>query len=170
MKLGDFFASAQHARPSNPKPITFTAMAKGHMLPGGRENVHKRPVLAKVTACFVFLGGDGLEAARVEARRSLADRFKTDDGFPLQTDLGDFNVELTYQMLWRILHEWDEQEKRPGDRLFPSVENVREMLEGREAERIMGEYNDYVRAEHPEAVNDKTFRSAEGGGKGAPRK
>jgi hypothetical protein len=171
MSLGDFFSSAQHARPSNPRAVTFTAMAKGGMLPGGRENVHKVPVLAKVTGCLVFLGGDGAELARVEARQSLLRRFvDAETGYPKQTDGEDFNLELTYQILWRVLHEWDEKDKRAGARLFPEPENVREMLEPTEANRVLRAYNAYVADEHPEVVNDKTFRDAEGAGKGAPRK
>lgn len=171
MSLGDFFSSAQHARPSNPRPVTFTAMAKGGMLPGGRENVHKVPVLAKVTGCFVFLGGDGAELARVEARAHLLKHFvDAETGFSKPTDGEDFNLELTYQILWRVLFEWDEKERRAGGRLFPQVENVREMLEPSEANRVLRAYNAYVADEHPEVVNDKTFRGAEGAGKDPPRK
>ena len=35
MKLGDFFTTAPHARPVNPRPVTFTAVSRGPVLPGG---------------------------------------------------------------------------------------------------------------------------------------
>ena len=165
MSLGDFFSQAPHARPVNAKPVKFTAIARGTILPGGTANPHKRPVAATVTAAFVFLGGDGASEARVDARRALRSRFvDPETKMPERTDDDDFDVELTYQVLWRVLHEWDSDARTTGGRLFPSVANVRELLEVREANRVLREYNSYVEVEHPEVLDDETFRDAKGSG------
>jgi len=171
MTLGDFFASATHARPVNPRPVTFTADAKGKVLPGGTPNPTGKPVSATITAAFVFLGGDGAEEARVEARRSLRARFLDDKTeLPLPIDPSDFNLELTYQILQRVICQWDPSGKTAGERLFDTVDVLRELMQPVEADRVLGLYNQYVADEHPEKVDDATFRGAQGGGQGlAPR-
>jgi hypothetical protein len=169
MQLGDFFKSATHARPVNPRPITFTAVAKGPILPGGEPNRHKRPVAARLVAAMVFLGGDGAESARIEARQDLQKRFvDSETKMPLTIDAIDLSMETVYQELWRILHEWDPEAKLAGERLFPTASSVRELVEPDEARRIYRAYMEYVKDEHPEGLDDATFRDAQGGGAGAP--
>jgi hypothetical protein len=164
MKLGDFFNAGPHAHPVNPKPVKFTCVAKGATLPGGTKNVHKRPVRAGVTAAFVFLDGDQMAEARLEARRAVRARMKAggdENAVYEPLDAGDVNMELTYQMLVRAVREWDPDEKVVGDPLFPNVESARELLVWKEADRVLGKYNAYVDEEHPEdAPSDKEFRGA----------
>ena len=162
MQLGDFFATAPYARPVNPKPVKFTAVArgKGH-LPGGHPNPHGRPVAATVTGAFVFLGGDGAQECRMASKKSLRERFPD-----LMAEPDDLAVELTYQILQRVLYEWDEENRKIGERLFASVDLLREHVEVREANRVLTEYNKYVDDEHPEVLEDKPFR---GPTKGSPR-
>jgi hypothetical protein len=161
MKLGDFFAAAPYARPVNPRPITFTGVAKGKILPNGQANPHGRPVAATITAAFMFLGGDGAGAARIEARRALNERFvDATSKIPFEIDAADLGHETVYQELFRVLHEWDSISQKIGARMFNSVENVRELIEPTEARRISEEYTKYVKEE--------TFRTAEGGSPKAP--
>jgi hypothetical protein len=163
MTLGDFFAAAPYARPVNPRPITFTADAKGKFLPGGAPNQHGRPVSAAVTAAFVWLGGDGAGAARIEARQALRDRHPKNE-----FDDTDLYYETLYQELWRVLFQWDPDAKRVGTRMFETPDQVRELVEPAEAIRLRKAYSEYVKEEHPEAVDQATFRGAQGGGAGAP--
>lgn len=163
MTLGDFFTTAPHARPVNPKPVQFTICARGRVLPGGAANPHGVPVLTTVTAAFVFLGGDGAERARIEARQSLRKRFVDDNGLALETDGIDLGIETVYHELWRVLYQWDDQNKRVGERLFESVDLLRELLEPSEANRVYRAYNTYVDEEHPEVVDAATFRGAKEG-------
>ncbi len=164
MKIGDFFSAGPHAHPVNPRPIKFTCVAKGATLPGGSKNIHKRPVSARVTAAMVFLDGDQMAEARIDARRAVRARLSAggDPSAALEAlDSGDVNMELTYQMLARCLREWDEAEKQVGDPLFPNIESARELLVWKEADRVLGAYNRYVDEEHPEeAPSDKEFRGA----------
>jgi hypothetical protein len=76
MKLGDFFKSAPYARPVNPRPAPFTAVARGTILPGGYSNPTGQPIAATVTGAFVFITGDVVEEARVAARSYLQEKFK----------------------------------------------------------------------------------------------
>lgn len=155
MQLGDFFKNAPYARPVNPKPVQFTAIAKGEILPGGTPNTGKRSVAARVKAAFSFLGGDGAQAARVETRKVILDKYKG-----LATD-DDYYIELTCQILWRVLYEYDEKEMSLGGKLFPDVDSLREMVETPEASRLLMAYNRYVQEEHPEdAPEAETFRKA----------
>jgi hypothetical protein len=156
MKLGDFFANAPHHRPINPRPVQFTAISRGPILPGGTSNPDGRPRAATIKAAFVFLGGEGTQQARYAARKHLRD---LDEG--REPNAGDFDLELTYQMLWRAIREYDEAEKKVGSEpMFPSVDNLRELVEVREANRVFSLYSDYVSDEHPEEVDDPTFRGA----------
>ena len=167
--LGDFFASAPLARPVNPRPVTFTAVAKGDVLPGGTRNPHGVPVASTITAAFVFMGGDGAEAARIDARRSLRARFvDPETKIPLPIDEIDLGCETLYQEAWRVLYEWDASVRRTGKRLFDSVDLLRELVEVDEIRRILRKYNEYVAQEHPEVVDEETFRDAPGGGASAP--
>jgi hypothetical protein len=161
MRLGDFFTAAAKARPVNPKPITFTAVAKGDTLPNGEPNVHKVPVATEVRAALVFIGGDGYESARSAARKHLAEPDAAQD----------FWIELTYQIVYRAVREWDAGERKLGGLLFSSVEEARSLLEYPEADRLAGAYNAYVAAEHPadpdangktEGVDPGTFRGTKG--------
>lgn len=167
ISLGDFFSTAPHARPVNPRPVTFTAIARGKVLPGGTQNQHGRPVAATVTAAFIFLGGDGASQARVESRQTLRRRFvDKETGIPLPTDDNDFDIELTFQIIQRVLREYDAEQRTVGGPLFPSVEVARELLEVPEASRLMRAYNAYVEDEHPEAVDRRSFRGASEAGEG----
>ncbi len=164
MKLGDFFSSGPHNNPVNPKPVKFTCVSKSATLPGGAKNPRKQAVRASVTAAMVFLDGDQTAEARIEARRAVRARLSANqsEGAILeQLDPGDVAMELTYQLLYRVLREWDADEKTSGDPLFPNVESARELLIFKEADRVMSKYNDYVNEEHPEdAPSDKVFRGA----------
>lgn len=161
--IGDFFSTAPHARPVNPRPVTFTAVSRAKVLPGGTQNQSGRPVAASITAAFVFLGGEGASQSRVDARLSLRRRFvDPDTKVPIYTDDADFDIELTYQILWRVLREYDQEQRTTGGALFPTVDLARELVEVPEASRIMREYNAYVADEHPEGVDRKSFRATEG--------
>jgi hypothetical protein len=163
--LGDFFTAAAKARPINPKQIKFTAVAKGGTLPNGQPNPHGVPVGTEVVAALVFLGGDGYESARTEARKALAERGPHAEQ--------DFWLELTYQIVRRAVREWDPAERKLGGLLFSSVQECRDLVEWQEADRIVAAYNAYVAEEHPgdpdasgrvEGVDLRTFRGAEGRG------
>lgn len=160
MKLGDFFTSAAKARPVNPKPVKFTAVAKGMTLPNGDSNANGIPVATEVRAALVFIGGDGYESARAAARKHLAEPDAAQD----------FWLELTYQIVYRAVREWDSGERKLGGRLFDSVEQCRELLEYQEADRLAALYNAYVADEHPadpdangraEGVDQGTFRDSQ---------
>jgi len=162
MKLGDFFTSAPFARPVNPKPFRFTAVASGTILPGGAPNPHGRPVAATLEGAFVFLSGQETQGARSDARESLRERFvDAQTKLPLPIDDGDFELELIYQILWRVIHEWDAEAQTVGKRLFETAKLVRELVIPREANRIWMLYLDYAKDEHPEVLDDKGFRDAE---------
>ena len=168
MKLGDFFKAGPHARPVNPKPISFTCVSREKILPGGTANPHGRPVLAKVDGCLIFIGDDGVQQARIDARKHVADK-AMEAKVALSED--DFELELTYQLLFRVLHEWDEKERRVGERLFVDVDECRSLVEVREANRLFRAWDAYIAEEHPEGgVDDATFRGAEGGGAKVARK
>lgn len=145
MKIGDFFSSAAHARPVNPKRVRFTAVSRNEVLPGGAPNPTKRAFAATIDAAFVFIGGEGTLNARVEARKALTRRFKD-----AAASEDEFHIEVTYQILWRSLHEWDERENLVGEKLFPDVDLLRETVEIVEANRLLKAYNQYVAEEHPE--------------------
>lgn len=158
MKLGDFFTTAPHAQPVNPKPVTFTAIARGSILPGGAQNPNpKGQVRARVTAAFVFICGDETIEARSAARKALRERSCD----PAEAD--SFSIELTYQLLLRILHEWDPVSGETGARMFPDAAALRELVVVGEADRVLADYNAYVDEEHG-TPDDATFRDAEGGG------
>lgn len=158
MKLGDFFKAAPHARPVNPKVVTFTAVAKGKVLPGGAPNPSGGQVAAQITAAMVFIGA-GAADARLDAKKALRAR-RPDDVI----DNVDLNIEALYHELWRELHEWDPEARKVGDRLFPNVDALRELLEPSEAQRLGTIYNEYAEEEHPAAVDARTFRPANSGG------
>jgi hypothetical protein len=163
MTIGDFFTNSPHARPINPRPVKFTAVAKGKILPGGAPNPTGQTG-AIITAALIFIGGSGAESARIEARRDLRTRFRDDAGLPLETDNLDLSVETLYQELWRALRQWDEGSRTAGEPMFPTVDMFRELVEPEEMRRIYTQYQKYVEDEHPEVVDDKTFRGAEGAG------
>lgn len=171
MKLGDFFSTAPYARPVNAKPIFFTATTRRGIMPGGKRNpTDGGTVAATVKGGFVFLGGDVSAEARLAARDHL-EKIRKDakSGEIKSFDGVDIGQDLTYQLLWRVLFEWDEEKARAGDdRLFETVQLLREMVEPQEASRILKAYDAYVSAEHPEAVDPKTFRGAASGDQGAP--
>ncbi len=68
-----------------------------------------------------------------------------------------------------MLYEWDAPDTRtdaaPAEPAlqFPTVASMRECVVWSEANRVLGLYFKYVEKEHPEVVNDATFRGAEGG-------
>lgn len=170
MTIGDFFSSAPTARPVNPKPITFTAVAKGTILPNGKPNPHDVPVAAQVTGAFVFIG-DGYTQARISARKALADVGVDKKTGQVWFNDDDFWAEVNYQVVYRCVRQYDAKEKKAGDRLFDSVDQVRDLLEISECARILSEYNKYVKEEHPAdmdaegevvGVDQETFRPAKG--------
>lgn len=168
LSLGDFFKSAPHALPVNPKPVEFTCVAKGSTLPGGEPNKTGRPVRARIKGAFIFLDGNETQAARAAARRDARDRASreaADDEMPEPVDAGDVQLDLVYQVIHRALREWDDEAKRAGGPLFPSADLARELLVPREANRLFTLYNEYVAAEHPEGPpTEKTFRGTKGRG------
>ncbi len=153
ISLGDFFESAPFANPVNPRPVTFTATCRSLVLPGGKKNPAKT-TSAKVTAAFVFLGGEQSGIARVETRKALRERFPNE-----VTDDDDFNLELAYQMLFRVLYEWDAEHQKVGSPMFHDVDSLRELVIAREANRVLHEFNKYVADEHPETVEKKASQS-----------
>lgn len=172
--LGDFFAAAPYARPVNPRPVKLTAVCRGTVLPGGKPNPTGRPVAATLTGAFVFLGGQEVQSARVEARKALRSRFVDENKIPLDPDPDVYAIEVVYQEVWRALHEWDADTQTVGGRLFPELDTLRELVPPTEANRIHSLYFDYLREEHPSTIDDATFRGAEGAGAGvaaaAPRR
>lgn len=162
MKLGDFFKSATHACPVNPKPITFTCSTNAETLPDGSKNPPGRIVRATATAAFIFLNADEVLDARAAARRALRDRAEKalDEGeLPDPIDPGDLDIEVIYQLLQRALREWDPEAKKVGEPFFPTVEAARELLVLREANRVYAKWNEYISEEHPEgSPSQATFR------------
>lgn len=158
MTIGDFFKNSACARPVNAKAVTFTAVSRNEILPGGTPNPQKQQYAAKVDAALVFIGGTGTLEARAQARKDLATQFKN-----VTPSDGDYNIELTYQVLWRALHEWNPATQQTGERLFPNVEAVRDMVEWQEANRVLGVYNRYVEEEHPDGgpKDEATFPEVE---------
>lgn len=163
-KIGDFFRTAPQMRPVNPKPVSLTAVCKDlDTLPSGVANNAKKQVAAKVDACFVFLGSLGMEEARREARKYIAEKeFDPKAKFAMAIDDYAVEAELQKQILWRVLREYDKDSQLAGDPQFPTVKLLREMLETTECNRLMTAYNAYVKEEHPEAVDPETFRGSEG--------
>ena len=172
MTLGDFFKAAPYARPVCPRPITFTADSSGEILPGGERNPHGTTVSAQVTAAMVFLGSSAVEDAWVDAAEYLRRRYG--EKLPLhEMDARMLELERRVQILWRTLRIWDPEAKRSGERIFEEADGLRCALQPTEVARLMEAYNTYVDDEHPEAVDQKTFRGAQGAGeavvKAAPR-
>lgn len=160
MSLGDFFSNAPNARPVNPKPISFTAIASGPVLPGGKPNPTKKQVAAKIEGAFVFVGGIGADEARTETRIHLSNTLRDPETGERLYTTDDYHIELTWQMFYRVVHEWDAEAKIAGARLFPDIQTVREMLEFSEANRVVGEYYKYVAEEHPEELSSENFPEA----------
>ena len=164
--LGDFFSAGPACRPINPRPIIFTAVAKGRILPGGHANSTGRPVAAQVTAAFVFAGGEGIAKARFEAREALRRRFRDPETkIPLPYEQADFELELMYQLLTRVVYTYDQDTNAVGSPLFEGgVDSIRDLVEVQEANRMLRAYNEYVSEEHPEVVGADSFRGDEGRG------
>ncbi len=165
MKLGDFFKAGPQARAVEPRPIEFTAVSSETILPGGTPNPNGRAVAAKIQACLVLAGGDIDEEARAAARKyleKLGEDPKTK--MPGSVDQGDFMIELTYQKVARVLREWDPGERKAGAKLFENVNTLRSCVVFKEADRILAAYFKFVDDEHPEAVDDATFRESQGAG------
>ncbi len=89
-------------------------------------------------------------------------------GLPHFTE-DDWEFEVTYQFIYRMMYQWNESERKLGGRLFESVEQVRDLIEISEANRILRAYNKYVADEHPadedavgktEGVDQENFRGA----------
>lgn len=166
MKLGDFFKAGPNCQPVNPKPVEMTLVSKATILPGGVPNPSGRVTRAKATAAFTYLDGDATAHLRVEARRSLRERFRdAETGLPADVDAGDYDIEFMYMLLASVLREWDAP-NLGGPFFEAGVEQARELLTVREANRLLSGYNAYVADEHPEVVDKATFRDA---GKRGPR-
>jgi len=159
VKLGDFFKTAPHMRPVNPKPVTLTAVCKDlDVLPGGIPNNAKKQVAAQVKCCLVFIGAEGTEEARRDARRFVAESaFDPKAKVMLPIDADAVSAEIQKQILWRALREYDETTQFAGDQQFPTVTVLRNLVEHSECNRLMDMYDAYVKEEHPEAVNQQTF-------------
>lgn len=175
MKLGDFFSTAPYARPVNTKPVLLNAFSKDLILPGGKRNpTEGGVVIATLRGGFVFVGGDTAGEARHAARDyidSIRKKSDKDGGGTKNYDGLDVGHEMTYQMLFRVLHEWDDEKKRAGDDpLFPSIDLLRKHVVPKEAIRVLDLYDAYVDQEHPEVIDDATFRGAQGGGAGVDKK
>lgn len=168
MKLGNFFDSAATCVPVNPKPITFRAIASGKTLPNGKTNPSGTTQAATISALLVFLSGDEIEDARVEARKALRARYaeKGEGDQPLNDD--DYHLELTYHILWRAIRE-DDDKGGVGPSMFPSVDVFRRMVVLSEANRLLIAHNEYMKDEHPEVVDSATFRDAGSGGEASDR-
>jgi hypothetical protein len=168
LKLGDFFKTATHANPVNPRSVTLTCISRAETLPDGSKNPPGRVVRATVTGALVFLNGDETLAARAEARRALRDRLDRDldeDSAPEPIDPGDLDIEIIYQILQRVVREWDADNKKAGDPLFPTVDVARELIVPREANRLYTAWGEYVADEHPEgSPTSATFRGSKARG------
>lgn len=165
MDLGDFFKAAGRARPVNPKAVTFTAICKDEILPGGMPNPHgARPVAAQIDACLVYCTFVEIDQARSAARAALRARHVDKKKMPLPYDQADMNVEELYQQLQLTIRTFDPRTRAAGDLLFPDAESMRALVSITEANRLMGVYEAYVKAEHPEVVDDETFRESEKAG------
>lgn len=168
--IGDFFSNSATARPINARPFTFTAVSKDpKVLPGGRPNPTGKPVAAAVRAAYVFIG-EKMAEARVAAREALREMFvdeKTKQPRPMTPD--DWSIEYVYQMVFRCVWEYDARKREAVRPLFADVALVRSLLEFTEAQRILDGYDAYVKAEHPEVIDDATFRAAEGGSEAVAR-
>lgn len=153
-------------RPVNPKPVTVTAVCKDlDVLPGGLPNNSKKQVAAAVKCCIVFIGSDGTEEARREARKYVAESsFDPKAKVMLGLDPDAVATELNKQILWRALREYDEQSQLAGDPQFPTIDVFRKLVEHSEINRLIEMYDAYVKEEHPQegAVDAATFRDAQG--------
>lgn len=166
MDLANFFTAAGRAHPVNPKAVTFTAICKDEILPGGAPNPHgQRPVRTRIDACFVYCTAIEIDQARSAARAALRARHVDKKKMPLPYDQADINVEELYQQLWLALRTYDPRSRASGDLLFPDAEAVRALVSITEASRLMTAYDAYIKAEHPEVVDDETFRDAEEAGR-----
>lgn len=166
MDLANFFTAAGRAHPVNPKQVTFTAICKDEVLPGGTPNPHgSRPVAARVEACLVYVTPVEIDGARSAARAALRKRHvEKKTNAPLPYDQADQNVEELYQQLYLTLRTFDAKTRTSGELMFPDAESLRALVAISEANRLMLAYEAYVKAEHPEVVDDETFRSAEKAG------
>lgn len=170
MKLGNFFAAAPYAEPVNPEPVTYTCIARGDsgILPGGARNpTGNKPMKARVTSGFIFIGGKETLQARLDARAHL-DSLTTENGVRVRAyDSDDINHEYAYQILFRVLREWNLEAKdlEPGaPAQFDEIDLLREIIEPEEATRVLRLYNAYKRREHPEVPPEGDFRGDGDGG------
>ncbi len=171
MKIGDFFRSAPHARPVNPRPVAYTATTREAVLPGGGDNPTGRQVSARVTSAFAFVSVHDLEEARISAREYLLDRFSREDPktkvkLVRPVDEDTVELEIAVQIVWRALREYDEGQGSLGDQQWPDINLFRKCVVPKEISRLYEEYKRYVAEEHPEGVDRATFRGDEGGGAG----
>jgi hypothetical protein len=159
LTLGDFFLRSGTTRPVSPREVKLTAVCKDpDILPGGQPNPSKKQVAAEVTACLVFLGGEGLFQARLATRKYLdAKKSVAEENFEMM---------LHYHLVHAALKEWDPAERLSGDPMFPSVDIFIKMVELPTVERLFVEYFKYVKEEHPEVLPPKPFSGPDGGGEG----
>ena len=172
MNLGKFFTTAPFGRPVDPRPVTFTAIAKGPVLPGGARNPnYPAPMAAKVTGAFVFVGGDEIAEIRLAARDHVRKACSDADGILKRTFTeDDVALEINYQVIARAIRQWDPKTKQLGsDPLFANLAVAREHVVAREAQRVAELYDKYVDDEHPEVVDDATFRKAAPASEGVAR-
>jgi len=159
MELANFFSDAARRRPINPRPIDFTLTCREVVLPGGAPNPGGQMVATRATGAFIFQCGDAQEEGRAAARAHLTALCAKQDPplVPLEMEIG---IEYTYQMVYRVVFQWDPSARKAGKRLFQNVEEVRSLMVFSEADRVFAAYLDYVKEEHPAAIDAATFREA----------
>jgi hypothetical protein len=167
MTLGDFFRSAPHRRPVNPRPVTFTAGSSDRVLPGGEDNPTLEHVAVKIEAAFIFIDVETTTATRAAAHVECAERFADPHTkMPRPLSENEFEFELQVHLLTYAVREYDSKLRKAGGQLFPDAKTLRRLVVPREINRLWKAYTDYVADEHPEVVDTKTFRSAQAGGAG----
>lgn len=141
MKLGNILRTAGTMRPVNPRPVEFTAV--------GRDLNTFRHIVAPAKAVLVFVDEDQRESLRVEARTSIAERFK-------DKVVGDDVVrdEEAYHKLFHALRDMEPDTNGMHGRLCDTVDELRQALVLPEAQRLTAEYDRYLAEEFPTVVTD----------------
>jgi hypothetical protein len=141
MKLGNILRAAGTARPVNPRPVEFTAV--------GRDLNTFRHIVAPAKAVFVFVDEDQREALRVEARTSIAERFK-------DKVVGDDVIrdEEAYHKLFHALRDAEADSNGLHGRFCDTVDELRQSLVLPEAQRLTADYEKYLKDEFPQVIED----------------
>src|SRR5438477_4319006 len=141
MKLGNILRAAGTARPVNPRAIEFTLV--------GRDLNTFRHIVAPAKAVFVFVDEDQREALRVDARTSIAERFKN-------KVIGDDVIrdEEAYHKLFYALRDAEPDPNGLHGRFCDTVDELRQALVLPEAQRLTSEYEKYLKDEFPQLIED----------------